>query len=194
MIFVLLRIYTLLQYTCFITCMFYWFKSNSKHLTFWEYWHTQLTICEIHFPSTRFPRGSRTRLALNLVAHILKYRPSLPCCLCPQHTCNFMFHVNSAHFSQRNPLRCDKSVTVEQKDHNTFFIFISLFIFTSLLLCVSHSRTVHDLTWHWVKWRCREARMLASKMSHFLKCDTFTTNKPLGIETRYALLIRKRNL
>lgn len=171
--------YRLFQYICFIMCMFYWFKSNSKHLTFWEYLYTKLTICEIYFPSTRFPRGSRTRLALNLVAQMLKYRPSLACCLCPQHTCDSMFHMNSAHFSQRNPLRRDKSVTVEQKDHNTFFIFISLFISTSLLLRVrpySHS-TVHDLTWHWVKWRCREAHMLASKASKHPKLFKIWLNK-----------------
>lgn len=38
----------------------------------------------------------------------------------------FEFHMNSIHFSQRKPLRHDKSVTDEQKDHNALFYLIAL--------------------------------------------------------------------
>lgn len=38
----------------------------------------------------------------------------------------FKFHMNSIHFSQRKPLRHDKSVTDEQKDHNALFYLIVL--------------------------------------------------------------------
>lgn len=37
--------------------------------------------------------------------------------------------MTSAHFSQRKQLRRERSVTVEQEDHNAFFVSVARYLF-----------------------------------------------------------------
>lgn len=79
---------------------------------------------------------------------------------------DFRFHMNSIRFSQWEPLRCDKSVTDEQKDHNTLFY----------------------RTWHVVKRRCGGARMQTCTVLHF-PCAA-KTSKPLEISVETDVLLQ----
>lgn len=127
-----LWIHALLQSACFLGL-------NSINLTF--------SLCDWNFRVAAEPG----------LLQILKCRPRLPRCLCPQHTCDSMFawtlpiSRTGIHWDVINLLQLN-----ETSQYFLYFYFM-LFIFTS-----------RDLAEHSYRWRCRAACMLASKMSHFL--------------------------